>query len=193
MSAIRVTLELMTETPSTQTPISDERGLLLLMLDNQRTAFRNAMSGLTEEQARSVPSASEMSLASLLKHVIDGEEAMTSRITGAPRDVGDDPVAAWMAAWNVTEDETVDVLLARFDDAQRATEAAVAAETDLDRDVDLPADVAQWMASGVVFTVRYMLLHQIEELARHAGHADIIRQSLDGARADTLAGGGSWS
>lgn len=183
----------MTETLSTQNPISDERGLLLLMLDNQRTAFRNAMSGLTEEQARSVPSASEMSLASLLKHVIDGEEAMTSRITGAPRDVGDDPVAAWMAAWNVTEDETVDALLARFDDAQRATEAAVAAETDLDRDVDLPADVAQWMASGVTFTVRYMLLHQIEELARHAGHADIIRQSLDGARADTLAGGGGWS
>jgi hypothetical protein len=98
-----------------------------------------------------------------------------------------------MAAWNVTEDETVDTLLARFDDAQRATEAAVAAETDLDRDVDLPADVAQWMAPGVVFTVRYMLLHQIEELARHAGHADIIRHSLDGARADTRAGGGSWS
>ncbi|RZK85094.1 MAG: DinB family protein [Rhodococcus sp. (in: high G+C Gram-positive bacteria)] len=183
----------MTETPSTQNPISDEHGLLLLMLDNQRTAFRNALSGLTEEQARSVPSASEMSLASLLKHVIDGEEAMTSRITGATRDAGGDPVAVWMAAWNVAEDETVDVLLARFDDAQRATEAAVAAETDLERDVDLPADVAQWMASGVTFTVRYMLLHQIEELARHAGHADIIRQSLDGARADTLAGGGGWS
>ncbi|MFE7419589.1 DinB family protein [Rhodococcus sp. NPDC057529] len=183
----------MNETPSTPAPISDERGLLLLMLDNQRTAFRNAVSGLTEEQIRSVPSASEMSLASVLKHVIDGEEAMTARITGTPRSVGDDPVAAWMAAWNVAEDETVDVLLARFDAAQRATEAAVAAETDLDRDVDLPADVAQWMASGVVFTVRYMLLHQIEELARHAGHADVIRQSLDGARADTLAGGGSWS
>ncbi|RZK95103.1 MAG: DinB family protein [Rhodococcus sp. (in: high G+C Gram-positive bacteria)] len=182
----------MNETPSTPTPISDERGLILLVLDNQRTAFRNALSGLTEEQARSVPSASEMSLASLLKHVIDGEEAMTSRITGTPRG-GGDPVAAWMAAWNVTEDETVDVLLARLGDAQRATEAAVAAETDLDRDVHLPAEVAQWMAPGVVFTVRFLLLHQIEELARHAGHADIIRQSLDGARADTLAGGGSWS
>ncbi|MFC0451064.1 DUF664 domain-containing protein [Rhodococcus jostii] len=117
---------------------------------------------------------------------------MTSRITGTPRG-GGDPVAAWMAAWNVTDDETVDVLRARLDDAQCATEATVAAETDLDRDVHLPAEVAQWMAPGVVFTVRFLLLHQIEELARHAGHADIIRQSLDGARADTLAGGGSWS
>jgi uncharacterized damage-inducible protein DinB len=176
----------MTETPSIPNPISDERGLLLLLLDNQRTAFRNALSGLTEEQARSVPSASEMSLAALLKHVIDGEEAMTSRITGTPRGGGEDPVAAWMAAWNVTDDETVGVLLARFGEAQHATEAAVAVETDLDRDVHLPADVARWMTPGVAYTVRYLLLHQIEELARHAGHADIIRQSLDGARADTL-------
>ncbi|MCQ4119772.1 mycothiol transferase [Rhodococcus tibetensis] len=177
---------------TTHNDISDERSLLLLLLGHQRTAFRNALSGLTEEQARSVPSASEMSLSSLLKHVIDGEESMTARILGTPRAAEDDPVAAWMAAWNVSEDETVDVLLARLDDAGRATEAAVATEPDLGRNVHLPADVAQWMATGVVFTVRFMLVHQLEEMARHAGHADIIRQSIDGARADSLAGT-AWS
>jgi uncharacterized damage-inducible protein DinB len=178
---------------TTHNDISDERSLLLLLLEHQRTAFRNAMSGLTEEQARSVPSASEMSLSSLLKHVIDGEESMTARVLGTPRAEGSDPVAAWMAAWNVAEDETVDVLLARLDRAGRATEAAIAAEPNLGRDVHLPADVAKWMTPGVVFTVRFMLVHQLEEMARHAGHADIIRQSIDGARADTLAGGTAWS
>ncbi|MFZ2178336.1 MAG: DUF664 domain-containing protein [Rhodococcus sp. (in: high G+C Gram-positive bacteria)] len=182
-----------THHPVTAHPVTDERELLLLLLENQRTALRNALAGLNENQARSVPSASEMSLSSLLKHVIDGEEAMTSRITGVPRSGDRDPIAAWMAAWNVGDQDTVAALIARFDDARRATESGIAAEESLDREVPLRPEVTQWMQPGVVYTVRYLLLHQIEEFARHAGHADIIRQSIDGARADTLARGTGWS
>lgn len=105
---------------------TNETDLLLLLLDNQRAAFRNALSGLTEDQARSVPSASAMSLASLLNHVIDGEVAAADRIAGT-QSREPDPVAAWTAGWAVRDDETVadqlarlDTVAARFADVLRA-------------------------------------------------------------------------
>jgi hypothetical protein len=72
------------------------------------------------------------------------------------------------------------VLLDRWDDVARETEEVVRAEGDLDRVVPLAEDVAQWLPAGTVFTVRWLLLHHLEEAARHAGHADIIRESIDG-------------
>ncbi|MGY1774341.1 DUF664 domain-containing protein [Geodermatophilus sp. SYSU D00804] len=59
-------------------------------------------------------------------------------------------------------------------------EEVVRAERDLDRVVAVPDGVARWLPEGTVFTVRWLLLHQIEEQARHAGHADVIRESIDG-------------
>lgn len=168
--------------------MSDERELILHLLDGQRIGIRNAVSGLTDEQARSAPSASEMSLASLLKHVIDGEETMTDRVAGT-EDRGDDPVAAWLAGWRVGPDETVDHLLQRWERVAARTEQVVRAEGDLGRAVPLAPDVAKWLrppASGGI-TVRFLLLHSVEELARHAGHADVIRESIDGATAGTLS------
>ncbi|MDM7490252.1 DUF664 domain-containing protein [Rhodococcus indonesiensis] len=169
---------------------TNETDLLLLLLDTQRTAFRNALSGLTEDQARSTPSASAMSLASLLNHVIDGEVAAADRISGTEsRDP--DPVAAWTAGWAVRDDETVADQLARLDTVAARFADVLRAEPDLDRVVDLPESIARWLDQGVPLSVRFLVLHQIEEWARHAGHADIIRESVDGATADVLAGG-AW-
>ncbi|MGY1786685.1 mycothiol transferase [Geodermatophilus sp. SYSU D00698] len=159
----------------------DERELLLRLLADQRTALRNALYGLTEEQARATPSASELSLSALLKHVTQGERAnLTGRVGRRPHAVEGDPQAEWMAGFTVAPGETVEVLLHRQAEVARETEEAVRAERDLDRVVAVPDGVARWLPEGTVFTVRWLLLHQIEEQARHAGHADVIRESIDG-------------
>ncbi|WP_420751887.1 DUF664 domain-containing protein [Rhodococcus sp. O3] len=167
--------------------IPTESDLLLKILGNQHDAFRNAVSGLTDEQARSVPSASSMSLASLLAHVVDGEVAAADRLAGT-NSRPDDPVEAWTSGWLVGDDETVTDQIAKLDAAAARLAQLVRDEPNLDRVVDIPDDVARYLGQGVPFTVRFLLLHQIEEWARHAGHADIIRESIDGATADVLAG-----
>ena len=160
---------------------TDEREVLLRMLADQRAAVRNTLLGLTEEQARATPSASELSLSALVKHVTQGERAnVAGRIGGRRHALESDPQAEWMAGFTVTAAETVPVLLDRWADVARETEEVVRAERDLDRVVPLADAVTRWMPPGTVPTVRWMVLHQIEEQARHAGHADVIRESIDG-------------
>jgi hypothetical protein len=161
--------------------VPDERDLLLRLLGDQRTALRNALHGLTEEQARATPSASELSLSALVKHVTQGERAnVAGRIGRRPHALESDPQTEWMAGFTVAAGETVEVLLDRQAEVARETEEVVRAERDLDRVVDVPDGVARWLPRGTVFTVRWLLLHQVEEQARHAGHADVIRESIDG-------------
>ncbi|HEY3503340.1 MAG TPA: DUF664 domain-containing protein [Actinocatenispora sp.] len=156
-----------------------ENELLLTFLAAQRSAFRSIVAGLDETQVRAAPSASSMSLAVLVKHAIDGERTMGDRIAGAPPAA--DPVARWQAGWQLGDDDTMAALLARWDEVATRTAELVRAEADLDRVVPLPAGVRQWMPNDGEFTVRWLLLHELEELARHAGHGDIVRESLDGA------------
>ena len=61
------------------------------------------------------------------------------------------------------------------------------AEADLGRPVPLSAETRQYVAADVEPTVRWVLLHLVEELARHAGHADVVRESVDGKGAQELA------
>jgi hypothetical protein len=174
----------------------DEREVLLRMLADQRRAVMNAVHGLSEEQARSTPSASQLSLSAVIKHLIQGERtAVVVRI--GRRDAETDPQGEWMAGFQVADDETVPVLLDRWADVARATDEVVRAEADLDRVVELPPEVSRWLPTGVEVTVRWLLLHHLEESARHAGHADIIRESFDGkgawqleAEAQGIAGAG---
>jgi hypothetical protein len=163
------------------TTVPDEREVLLRMVADQRRAVRNTLLGLTEEQARSTPSASQLSLSAVVKHLIQGERTTVAvRVGGRADERERDPQAAWLAGFQVGPDETVEVLLQRWDEVARETEEVVRAERDLDRVVALEPAVAQWLPEDVVFTVRWMLLHLVEEAARHAGHADVIRESIDG-------------
>ena len=176
----------------------DEREVLLRMVADQRRAVRNAVHGLTEEQARSMPSASQLSLSAVIKHLTQGERtAVAVRIGGRAPET--DPQGEWLAGFQVGPEETVPVLLERWAEVARITEDVVRAEADLDRAVELSEDVRRWLPADVDVTVRWLLLHLIEESARHAGHADIIRESIDGkgawqleAEAQGIAGDG-WS
>jgi hypothetical protein len=77
--------------------------------------------------------------------------------------------------FRVEPDETVDVLLARYDE-QCARSREIAAAKDLD-------DVVPHPVLGEV-SMRWIVVHMIEETARHAGHADILREQIDGSTGD---------
>ena len=158
-------------------PAPDERSQLLEYLEVQRRSLRAAVRGLTEEQARSTPTASTMSLAALLKHVTATERRwVVATIAQQPEGIW--PVEDWDAEWRLQPEDTVPHLLAASAAVSAETAAVVAGVPDLDATV--PLDDAPDCS------VRWVLLHVLEELARHAGHADLIRESVDGATAARL-------
>ncbi|MBB1259768.1 DinB family protein [Streptomyces alkaliterrae] len=160
----------------------DERGALLAALASQRAAFRQAVEGLTEEQARSTPSASELSLAGVIKHVTAVETGWLATMRDGVRPDYTDPATfeTHAASFVPTEDETVAVLLDRYDQAAAETEKAVHDLPSLNDTFMLPD--APW-GEGGPRSWRWALLHLIEEAARHAGHADVIRETIDGHKA----------
>jgi hypothetical protein len=98
-----------------------------------------------------------------------------------------------MAGFRLGPDETLAGVLAQYDEVARETEEAIAGIADLGQPVPIPKGVP-WFPSDVdAWSVRWVLLHLIEETARHAGHADIIRESIDGATAmPLLAAAEGW-
>jgi uncharacterized damage-inducible protein DinB len=162
---------------------TNERDALLAFLDAQRGGLRRALLGLTDEQAAAHPSASALSLIGLLKHVARTEEAwVQSTLLGRPEYAGREE--DYVNGFRLVDDETPAGVLTRYDAVARATEEAILGLPDLEVVVALPE--APWFPPGMKVTARWILLHMIEETARHAGHADIIRESLDGKTAFEL-------
>lgn len=162
---------------------TDERDALLSFLDAQRGGLRRSVLGLTEEQARSTPSASSLSLAGLIRHAALCERGWIAGtlLGGAQPDESD-----YADGFRPAEGETLEDCLRLYAEVAAETEKAVNGLPDLEYDVPLPE--APWFPAGSRRTARWILLHLIEEVARHAGHADIIRESLDGRTAFELVG-----
>ena len=109
----------------------------------------------------------------------------TGRSPGSAKEYGDD--------WNA-DGETIEDLIAAFDEVADDAEAAALDESlDLDQPVPVPRD-APWFAQDIeAWSVRWVYFHLIEELARHAGHADIVREHVDGATMyELMAGAEGW-
>jgi uncharacterized damage-inducible protein DinB len=164
--------------PGNVRPVSDEREGLLAFLAQQRDAIRNAAYGLTDEQARATPSASALSVGGLIKHVAATErgwiDTMLQRESGSSE-------ADYENGFRLGPDETLAGVLADYEQAAKETEEAVSGIADLGQPVPVPRGVP-WFPDDVdAWSVRWVLLHLIEETARHAGHADIVRESIDGA------------
>jgi uncharacterized damage-inducible protein DinB len=168
--------------PGLVPPVNDERGLLLAYLAQQRDAVRYAAHGLSDEQARTVPSASALSVGGLIKHVAATErgwvDTMLQRSGSSEAD--------YEQGFRLGPDETLADVLAMYDEVAKETEAAVASIGDLGQAVPVPPGVPWFPDDVEAWSVRWVLLHIIEETARHAGHADIVRESLDGATAFAL-------
>jgi uncharacterized damage-inducible protein DinB len=166
--------------PGTVRPVVDERDGLLAYLAQQRDALRFAVHGLTDEQAASRPSASALNLAGLIKHVARTERYWVVEIL-AQREVPELREQDYEAGFRLDEGETVADVLAAYATVAAETEAIVAEIADLGEPVPVPKGVPWFPQDVEAWSARWVLLHVIEETARHAGHADIIRESLDGA------------
>ncbi|KOG45890.1 hypothetical protein ADK75_29270 [Streptomyces virginiae] len=160
--------------------LGDERGTLLAFVEAQRTAIRESLLGLSEEQAASRPSVSELSLSGLLKHVAECELSWLRMAQQRPNELGRTE-ETWAEAFRLVDGESVPSVLAFWDGVAEQTAAFVAEVPSLDATFPLPP--APWFPENGKVSIRWMLLHLVEEFARHAGHADIVRESLDGTRA----------
>ena len=85
-----------------------------------------------------------------------------------------------MAGFRMLAGETLSGLLDQYEEVARRTDQLVATLPDLD--VSHPLPPAPWFEPGASWTARRVLLHVVAETAQHAGHADIIRESIDGAK-----------
>jgi uncharacterized damage-inducible protein DinB len=144
-------------------------------LDWVRDALMRKVDGVSESDARSTPTASSLSLLGLLKHAAIWERRWF-QIVFAGRTLPD----RWPtvrdsadATFDLDDDDTVESVLAYYRE-QIAISREILAAGDLDARC-VRADLADYNLRGVA-------MHMIQETARHAGHADIIRESLDGTR-----------
>jgi hypothetical protein len=164
--------------PGNVRPVADEREGLLTFLAQQRDALRITAYGLTEEQARATPTASVLSVGGLIKHVADTERGWIDLVLQRESEGGEED---YHAAFRLGPDETLAGALDHYATVARETEEVIAGIADLGQPVPIPQGVP-WFPDDVdAWSVRWVLLHLIEETARHAGHADIIRESVDGA------------
>jgi len=181
--------------PGNVHPVADEREGLTAYLAQQRAVLRIAAYGLTDEQARAVPTRSALSVGGLIKHVTAVERRWVDITLERPPVAQEDLAQGrvdYTEGFRMRSHETLDGLLADYEAAARETDEAMAG-LDLGRPVPVPRD-APWFPRDVdAWSVRWVLLHLIQETARHAGHADIIREHLDGATAfELMAAAEGW-
>ncbi|MFF2652429.1 DinB family protein [Streptomyces sp. NPDC058045] len=161
----------------------DECGALLAFVEAQRGALRRSVLGLSEEQAASRPSASELSLGGLLKHVAETELNWLRMAQQQPNEKARTQ-ENWPESFRLVGDETVPGMLGFYAEVAAQTEEFARSLDSLDDTFPLPE--APWFPKEGRVSMRWLLMHLVEETARHAGHADIIRESLDGATAFEL-------
>ncbi len=167
--------------PATVPPVADERDGLLSYLSQQRAVLRLTAYGLTDDQIRRPGPTGPLTVGGLIKHVTVTERYWLELVTGGPQTERD-----YAAGFVVEPGETLEGLLAGYDAVAEVTEAVVADIADLGRPVPVPRG-APWVPADVdAWSVRWVLLHLIQETARHVGHADLVRESIDGATAFAL-------
>lgn len=158
-----------------------------LYLGEQLAGLRNAAYGLTEEQARTAPCRSGLSIGGLLVHAmyVMGGRLRRDEEGGRGDELNEEGIQTFLASFALADDDSLAAVLDRFDTMTVAYLASVRAA---DPGADVVEPSAPW--EGILHETptreRFYLMHHIEELARHAGHADIVREQLDGADAGSL-------
>ena len=147
------------------------------MLDEQRANFLITVRGVTDEQARTRTTASELTLGGLLHHVVSNERHWMKVITDLDETAEFDMASAG-SEYVMADDETVAGLIAEWEELASATSAALEI---LDLDLSVPVPTAPWAPERIWQSARFTVLHILREISQHAGHADIIREELDGA------------
>jgi hypothetical protein len=177
---------------TSQTPtLTTERADLLEALTKHRALFRHTVAGLSDDLAASRPTVSELCLGGLIKHVSAVEAEWCDFITDGPAaestvdwgniDWSNPPaeVIAYQNGFRMLEGETLEGLLAAYDEVATATDVLV---TNVDLDQRQPLPAAPWNEPGATWTARRVFVHIVAETAQHAGHADILRETIDGQK-----------
>ena len=157
--------------------VGDEKGLLVGMLDVQRAAVLARAAGLDALALRTPLAPSALTLAGLLKHLTMVE---IERVEG---DLLGRPLGGPWADGRLDADPDWAFTSALEDDPEalrRAYRTACARSNELLVDVDLDAETARPAADGSARSARWVVVHLIQETARHAGHADLLREAIDG-------------
>ncbi|ASQ92243.1 DinB family protein [Streptomyces sp. 11-1-2] len=190
----------MTATTTPPTTLDGERADLLAELAAARSALTATVRGLGDEQAGERPTASALCPGGLIKHVAAIEEGWLRFVLEGPSalryDLPDGVTWADLAAGTAREipqwaidnqnnfrmlpGETLAGILQRYEQVAARSEEIITAVPDLSATHPLPE--APWNEPGAAHSVRRVLMHVIAETAQHAGHADIIRESLDGQK-----------
>ncbi|WP_280497947.1 DUF664 domain-containing protein [Nocardia asiatica] len=155
-----------------------EREDLIAMLADQRALFRITLRGIDDEQARRRTTVSELTLGGLLHHLVSCERHWTSVIVERDENAELD-LSQYGSEYVMADDETVAGLLATWEEVAAATAELIRSVDSLDSSI--PTPTAPWTPERIWQSVRYTVLHILREIAHHSGHADIIREALDGA------------
>ncbi len=161
-----------------------EQADLLEILRTRSYFLTSAVDGLSDEQAAATPTVSELCLGGLIKHVAAtvsewNDFIERGPISGGGMEWSEEAVAAYGNQFRMLEGETLADILERYREVTARTEALVLS-SDLDQRWPLPE--APWFEKGATRSVRQVFLHISAETAQHAGHADIIRETIDGKK-----------
>ncbi|WP_327150056.1 DinB family protein [Nocardia sp. NBC_01329] len=171
--------------PGTGAALSGEQADLLAELRAARFFLRFTTRDLTDEQAAARPTPSDLCLGGLIKHVTGCERGWVESIvdgSSTSKDFDDltaEDFAAREDEFRMLPGETLAGVLAAYDEVARRTDEMVATLPDLDAKWPLPK--APWFQE-THWSTRRVLLHIMAETTQHAGHADIIREAIDGAK-----------
>lgn len=158
---------------------ADERTTLVGFLDHQRAVFRRKVEDLDDVQVRSRVAPSDLDLLGMVRHLTDVERwwfrgVFTAEVTDGVYESETDPDLDWHHA---PDDRLVDALAAFDEEVSRAREVVTATE-------DLGTMSANGSGHRSYVSLRWILVHVIEEYARHCGHADYLREAIDGVTGD---------
>ena len=156
-----------------------ERDDLLESLAAHRGFLRHTVAGITDEQARQRLTVSELTLGGLIKHVAKTEEGWATFIVDGPHEPGEVDYAAYADQFVLREDETLAGVLAEYEKIAARTDELVRT---WDLDAVQPLPKAPWFPPDATRSARRVFVHIVAETAQHAGHADILRETLDGQK-----------
>ncbi|MFE7455509.1 DinB family protein [Streptomyces sp. NPDC057554] len=188
----------MTSSPAPSSAVEGERADILAELAEARAALTTTVRGLDDARIAERPTVSGLRLGGLIKHVASIEEGWLRFVADGPSALRYDlpegvtwedfkaGTAQTYPQWaidrqtefQVLPGETLAGILARYEEVAARTTEIVAALPDLS--VTHPLPEAPWHEPGGVRSARRVLLHVIAETAQHAGHADILRETIDG-------------
>ncbi|WP_067531558.1 DinB family protein [Nocardia crassostreae] len=158
--------------------VAQDRQDLIAILAEQRDIFRITLRGLDDADARQRTTVSELTLGGLLYHLVSTERHWTTVVTERDEKAEFD-LSEMDSQYRMGPDETLEGLLAEWDAVSEQTATLIRELDSLDASIPIPT--APWQPELTWQTARHIILHILREISHHSGHADIIREALDGA------------